>query len=160
MNMNMTMSKRKRTRIRMTTLLAALGLAAAPVVAAAATRGEPASRPQATQQDQMKMKKKMTEKAMSAEVVNVDVQAGTLTVKRLDAEIGEPLPAEQYQAEKSGVRGDHLTLVVDSDTRITEEGGHVTTLAGLQPGQRVNIRYETTKDGKMHVTGVERTSAK
>lgn len=102
----------------------------------------------------------MKEKTMTAEVVMVDVPTSRLTVKRLDAEIHEPMPSHEMMAEKAGVRGDELTLVVDEDTRITDAGGVLATLASLKPGDRVNIRYEMMEDGPSHALGVEKSSSK
>lgn len=100
------------------------------------------------------------EREMTAEVVAVDTKAGTLTVKAMDHEAGEVQEADEYEREKRAekMKDKEMTLVIVETTQISEDGGNRIALADLEPGEFVNIVYESKAD-RMHAVEVERSSS-
>lgn len=138
---------RKNKRCLWIAMVAALGLYAAPLVAARA------------QMEGTATKDGPKEQAVTAEVMAVDIDAGTIRVKVLDQKINESLHRDEVAAESSDARGERLVLRVDSDTRIEDVDGRLTNIASLHPGERLNIRFQTDVDGKMRATGVDKTES-
>lgn len=93
---------------------------------------------------------------MTAEIISVDTEAGTLTVKKMDAEAGEVREAAEYEAEKP-IKDERVTLAIGESTQISEDGGNRIALAELEPGEFVNVVFEM-KDGTMSAVHIERSS--
>lgn len=127
-----------------TVTIAALALGVAPLSASVVQEQGAAGTMDEMTQDQ----------TMTAEILSVDMDSGTITVKELDREINEVLQRDEVAAEESEARGERLILKVDSATEITDNDGMLTNLTSIHPGERVNIRFETLENGKMRAKGV------
>lgn len=92
-------------------------------------------------------------KTMTAEIVEVDVDTNRLMLKPMDAEINEIDQSDEYEAEKKGLDKGQIAVVVDDDTRIRNDAGHLVALPSLRTGEFVNVRYHVN-DGELIILGI------
>lgn len=107
---------------------------------------------------------KMTEQGemeVTAEIVAVDRDAKTITVQVLDHKVGETAPMQEYTTESGEWKesGKKLTLKITDDTHIWEDGRDPMVMAELQPGQRVNVKFEKSGE-EAHARDIERKKTK